>query len=77
MCPKALVALPSLFLSHPLALSDFGCMYLWQGRTRSGDLVAFQFGVLGEGAWHALLGEKVDRLGVLWSLGESCGNCIC
>lgn len=42
-----------------------------------GGLVALGLGVLGEGASGALLGEQADKLSVLWSLGESCGNHIC
>lgn len=60
---------PNSFHSHCLVLSDLGCMCFWEGR-REG-LVALKFGVLGEGALSALLGEQVDRLCVLWSLGES------
>lgn len=65
----------NLFRSHCLVLSDLCDMCFWQDRGEG--LVALKFGDLGEGASGALLGEQVDRLGVLWSLGESCGSCIC
>lgn len=72
--PKDLAALPNLFLfvSGPQHLCQ--CVLL-QGRW--GCLVVLKFEVLGEGALGALLGEPVDRPGVLWSLGESCSSCIC
>lgn len=55
-----------------LAISNFVSMCFRQGRW--GYLVALKFGVLGEGALGALLEEPADRLGVLWSLGESCSS---